>query len=507
MEKHGVMLGQTADVMTKPLPALADYNSHQWIYPKKYLTDKTRPHPDLSIKANSAAIDAGVIVPNITESFHGKAPDLGALEFGLPIPHYGVRPVSGPKDTMKKQIVEACIIGVHAYQIQLHLKRKRQAKSFRLPEGFTPQHIAKLVELHNKLISADPKEVRAWSESRKSTFKPDPLVKDMLDSKLPLGEKLPVRVAAEILAQKSPRTPRVKIDALANLLQIVLEVNRDGGVLQDSFRFYNAMGLLIGPCDLGIADDNNAFALLGGQLARACKPASVFKTNVPAWQIALRKIQNWSMEHRGLVGPSDYADEVLKRPDIKAVISKIKAVKPMRIVVLGHSYTSSSHWSTHGSFTDVSAAIFKKLNPKVTFTRMGVGGMSASTARKRFFDKAIEMKPDMVLFVMTMGGRNIDAFEEMVAEFHQQGAVTVCLDRVHPQPKGWLNPPSRNRLDEIADKYDLKILEVGKLVDHRGNRDSFVALDGVHARPAYHKLLAGELVKFIAGVRQASLPR
>jgi len=38
------------------------------------------------------AIDAGVAIPNVTDGFVGKAPDLGAYEYGVPLPHYGPRP-------------------------------------------------------------------------------------------------------------------------------------------------------------------------------------------------------------------------------------------------------------------------------------------------------------------------------------------------------------------------------------------------------------------------------
>ena len=40
----------------------------------------------------SKAIDAGTLIPNITDNFTGHAPDLGALESGHPLPHYGPRP-------------------------------------------------------------------------------------------------------------------------------------------------------------------------------------------------------------------------------------------------------------------------------------------------------------------------------------------------------------------------------------------------------------------------------
>ena len=47
---------------------------------------------DFRLKPGSAAVDAGVVIPNITDGFTGKAPDLGAYELGAPVPQYGPRP-------------------------------------------------------------------------------------------------------------------------------------------------------------------------------------------------------------------------------------------------------------------------------------------------------------------------------------------------------------------------------------------------------------------------------
>lgn len=47
---------------------------------------------DFRLKAQSAAIDKGCVLPNITDGFQGKAPDLGALEYG------GMSPVYGPRN-------------------------------------------------------------------------------------------------------------------------------------------------------------------------------------------------------------------------------------------------------------------------------------------------------------------------------------------------------------------------------------------------------------------------
>ena len=45
---------------------------------------------DFRLKPDSVEVDKGVVLPNITDGFAGKAPDLGSLEVGR-TPHYGPR--------------------------------------------------------------------------------------------------------------------------------------------------------------------------------------------------------------------------------------------------------------------------------------------------------------------------------------------------------------------------------------------------------------------------------
>ena len=46
---------------------------------------------NFTLRSDSKAVDAGVLIPTVNEEFGGKAPDLGALETGRPLPHYGPR--------------------------------------------------------------------------------------------------------------------------------------------------------------------------------------------------------------------------------------------------------------------------------------------------------------------------------------------------------------------------------------------------------------------------------
>ena len=47
---------------------------------------------DFRLRPASAAVDRGTRLPNVTDAFDGRAPDLGALELGATPPHYGPRP-------------------------------------------------------------------------------------------------------------------------------------------------------------------------------------------------------------------------------------------------------------------------------------------------------------------------------------------------------------------------------------------------------------------------------
>jgi hypothetical protein len=83
---------------------LVDYN----IFENVKMPDESDPQRlynpedyDFRLKAGSAAIDAGVVLPSINDGFTGRAPDLGALELGKPVPHYGPRtdaPGAVPQD-------------------------------------------------------------------------------------------------------------------------------------------------------------------------------------------------------------------------------------------------------------------------------------------------------------------------------------------------------------------------------------------------------------------------
>ncbi|MBI4057690.1 MAG: hypothetical protein HY399_09105, partial [Elusimicrobia bacterium] len=84
-ERHSVRTNGRSEWVTAPEPvgAVTHYGTADF---------------DFTLVSNAASIDRGQIIPNINDNFAGAAPDLGALERGLPPPFYGPRP-QGPPDT------------------------------------------------------------------------------------------------------------------------------------------------------------------------------------------------------------------------------------------------------------------------------------------------------------------------------------------------------------------------------------------------------------------------
>jgi len=81
-DKHSVLVDYDVFVNVPMLDA-QDRASVQKVYKPEGF--------DFSLKPGSAAVDRGTPLPNVTDDFSGRAPDLGALERDRPVPHAGPR--------------------------------------------------------------------------------------------------------------------------------------------------------------------------------------------------------------------------------------------------------------------------------------------------------------------------------------------------------------------------------------------------------------------------------
>ena len=81
-DTHSVLLDYDVFVHVPMLDA-KDMKTVQKLYDAKDL--------DFRLKPGSAAVDKGAVISNVTDGYSGNAPDLGALELGQTLPHYGPR--------------------------------------------------------------------------------------------------------------------------------------------------------------------------------------------------------------------------------------------------------------------------------------------------------------------------------------------------------------------------------------------------------------------------------
>jgi len=94
-DKHSIVVDWTGFVNAQAPSEVSDPERlHSWGTTSAGVTNPILI--DLRLKVTSPAIDTGVFIPNVTDDFTGKAPDLGAYEHGQPMPKYGPRWVPTP---------------------------------------------------------------------------------------------------------------------------------------------------------------------------------------------------------------------------------------------------------------------------------------------------------------------------------------------------------------------------------------------------------------------------
>jgi hypothetical protein len=88
-DKHSVLVDYNV-FMNAKMPDQSDIT--RLYFPKSF---------DFRLKTGSAASGVGIPLPTITDGYTGKAPDLGAYQTGVPLPHYG------PRNQMMEKLAQA----------------------------------------------------------------------------------------------------------------------------------------------------------------------------------------------------------------------------------------------------------------------------------------------------------------------------------------------------------------------------------------------------------------
>ena len=400
------------------------------------------------------------------------------------------------------ELVEANILGTHAFQIALAKKQGKGDPACYAAGALSDAQLAAIETHQAALMKADVKAVRAWSEGKPSSFDPKADLEPLLASGLALADTLPVNVFTRWLTERT-KAKGVKLRAIASLFQTNLEVERDGDRLQELFAFYAGLGLPVYLGQLGLPGSDAFFLAMGRELEGKSCPSPV-GTTAAEWQIAARKNWNWGEKNLGIRDDKVLARELVEEPEVKALVPRIKAIPAQRIAVIGHSFTMQLHWSTPGAFVPIVTAVFARENPQLEFRQFQGGGLTSTRAVNRFYADVVAWKPKQVLLVViNRTDEDLENFRRLGRGLAEAGAEVLTFDDVH-DPKGTASG-LRDRELAIARETGMTVIEVSPLLAAAPDRERFMCLDGIHMTEPYHRLMAKEWLKLLVGARAPQL--
>jgi len=401
---------------------------------------------------------------------------------------------ASPGPARVEQLVEANIVGVHAYQVLLARKEKNMDPACWPATDPKDSELNALVAHQTSLLSSSS-AARAWALGAPSPFDPTKDLQPLLSARLPMPENLPVNLFTTYLHAKAPQFRREEIRSIANLYQTVLEVERDGDRLQDLYAFYIALGLPVYVGQLGLPGTDEDFLATGRVLeGQAC--TSPVGLSAAEWQIAGRKIWNWGEKNLHVRDAKVVADELLTEPDVKALKPRMKALPAQRIAVIGHSFTMDLHWSSPSAFVPIVTAVFATENPLVQFRQFQGGGLTSSRAMKNFYKDALAWKPGTVLLVLiNRTDEDLEDLRTIGRGFHAAGARVVMFDDVHDPDSG--DPQARQKEATVAREAGIEIAAVSSILAASPDRSRFSCLDHIHMTEPYHRLMAKEWLRVI----------
>jgi hypothetical protein len=414
-------------------------------------------------------------------------------------------PLSAPQkkeqlesDARLAQLVEANIIAVHAFQVLLAKTSGKADKSCFGAGNLSDADLNSLSEHQAKLLKSDVNGVRAWVKGAKSNFDPAQDLQPILKSGLIVPAKAPVNIFTDYLRENT-KASSVKTRAVASLYQTVLEVERDGDRLQEEYAFYIGLGLPVYVGQFNLPGSDADLLTVGRKLEGQSCEAPV-GTTAAEWQIAGRKIWNWGEKNLHIRDERVLSAELIREPAVKRLEPALRTLPAQKIAVIGHSFTMGLHWSSPSSFVPIVIDVFRRENAKVQFKQFAGGGLTASRAQKRFYQDVLAWKPDKVmLVVMTRTDEDYEALAQMGKGFRSAGIKAYTFDEVH-DPEA-VTPGTVERARKSAEQSGIEVIEVGQLLANSPDRAKFICLDGIHMTEPYHRLMAKEWLKYLAGAR------
>lgn len=408
----------------------------------------------------------------------------------------------------RELLTEAIIRGTNAFQGLLARSKGRGDETCFGTLGLSDEELIRFATHQKGLLATPPAAVNAWVEGSNddAVFMAQEHLLPLAFRGPPGGEKNPASALVAALRGRTP-APATTADlkALGSLHQMALEVERDGDALQNLFALYGATGLPRSIEELGVSGDGRTLRLMAVAAAQGSCVAS-FDTSPGAWRLALQKIWNWGAKNSGRRDTATIAAQVSRSAATQALAPALRATSPRAITVLGHSFTMERHWSSATAFVPLVKAVIESLGAPITITQISAGGLDALWAKSEFLPKALATEAQDIYFIVTTTrAEDQAALAEMIAAVKKSGRRAVVFDAIDfYDPYDHREHVARAAVT-AAREAGAEVIEVQQAFDraNAGLRSRYLSLDGVHMTEPYHRFMATEWLRVLAGARGA----
>lgn len=421
-------------------------------------------------------------------------------------------PVLPTPSAQQARLIEAGLRATHAYQVLLARRSgaKVDGQCFGWPElrDEDLRDLAQSYESVLRLSKRRKKRFQLWLKDASAFPEVEASVRSILDRLPALDERAPARVArisASVAGQNA---------SVAHLLQVALEVDRDGDFLQDLIRLYLDSGLPVYYGQLGAQAPSDSDLLENSRTLSEKSCASPYETSPQAWQIAQRKIWNWGEKRSGARDARVLADEWIaalkpmgpERPGASAKSvtdfeKRIRALPPRKIAVIGHSFTNDAHWASPSAFVPIAREVLSRWNPGIRITHWMQGGLSIAGAEKLYVKEVEAHRPDeWVLVLASFDLKSVDALKRLAARLGSGQRIRIFNAPEIHDPYERNEKYAREAVAVCRALPSCSVIESRSWVEAACDEDysKCLSLDRVHMNEKYHRAMAAVWLRHLS---------
>jgi hypothetical protein len=402
------------------------------------------------------------------------------------------------RDSNIGQLIDALLNGMHWSQVAMHEKGKRKGDASVFGRGnMSLEKVDELANTAETLLKLPSEKIVAWADGKTDDAGVAAKLAALKAAPFSPSPKLPAYIVLAAMKKKLGNRDELSGRAVANLLQLNLQENRDGDLLQDMFRIYVALGLKVNFVQLDLPHADADFIAWGKKFAEQSALAP-YRTDAAYWHLSLCRIEMWGEKNTGRRDKYVMAKELLRDPEIEPLIPALKAMPAKRCAFVGFSMLMNLHWSSYGSWNDMACETVRLVNPKLEYAGFQTGGINATQALKTLLPGAMAYKPDETYLLMVVDTDEHEKnFETMLHELKKAGSKVFVLDENRP----WLDRVVPITFQDMyrrrcaAAKAGAEVLDFYALGRTAPDWPAWECLDTIHMNTPGHVFYAKQLLK------------